>query len=87
MGTGLQGHEDGLATEDATIFNPSGIFMTADSRTYFVDSASCRVRRLTGLPQVVLGELRICERPGSHQIEGPKVAVPQPTLCTRALGD
>lgn len=52
VGTGFQGHEDGLATEDATIFNPSGVFMTADSRTFFVDSASCRVRRLTGLPQV-----------------------------------
>ena len=53
VGTGRQGHEDGLAKDGATVFNPSGVTVTADSRVYFVDSASCRVRRLTPLPLVV----------------------------------
>ena len=53
VGTGLQGHEDGLAKEGATVFNPSGVVVTADTGAYFVDSASCRVRRLTPLPLVV----------------------------------
>ena len=53
VGTGKQGHEDGLAKEGATVFNPSGVTVTSDSRAYFVDSASCRVRRMTPLPLVV----------------------------------
>jgi hypothetical protein len=53
VGTSFQGHEDGLARGDATLFNPSGVFVTNDTRTYIVDSASCRVRRLTPLPLVV----------------------------------
>ena len=50
-GTARQGIIDGLETE-ATFFNPQGVFVTRDGLGYVIDQGSCRVRRITPLPQI-----------------------------------
>jgi hypothetical protein len=50
-GTSLQGREDGINTE-ANFFDSYGIFVTADNIAHVVDSASCRVRRVTPIQDV-----------------------------------
>ena len=50
-GNALQGHDDGRGDE-STFYEPSGVFVTADTIAYTTDRASCRVRRITPLPLV-----------------------------------
>lgn len=50
-GNAKQGHDDGIGQE-STFFNPSGVFISYDGVAHIVDSASCRVRRVTPLPMV-----------------------------------
>ena len=49
-GTSLQGENDGFGTE-ATFFDPSGLFVTADNIVYLADSASCHIRRVSPIEQ------------------------------------
>lgn len=48
-GNGFQGHHDGVA-EYSSFFDPSGLFITSDNIVHVVESASCRVRRITPIP-------------------------------------
>lgn len=50
-GDALQGHDDGIG-EESTFFYPSDVFVAQDNVVYIVDSASCRIRRVTPIPLV-----------------------------------
>jgi hypothetical protein len=56
-GTALQGHEDGVQ-DFANFYGPSGVIVSDTNVAYVVDSASCRVRRVTPVPLVA--ELVTC---------------------------
>lgn len=47
----VQGIEDGRG-EEATFYNPSGVFVTADNIAYVSDAASCKIRRITPVRHV-----------------------------------
>ena len=45
-GNSFQGTDDG-ASDDSTFFDPTGIIVTNDNIAYVVDTASCKVRRIS----------------------------------------
>ena len=70
-GTALQGITDGYS-DIAQFFDPSGVFVTEDNIAYVVDSASCKVRRISPLPLVA--EPITCTKVG--------VSLLRPSGCT-----
>jgi hypothetical protein len=50
-GNSFQGIDDGPGDE-ATFFDPTGVIVTSDNIAYVVDTASCKLRRITPMPLV-----------------------------------
>lgn len=70
-GTSEQGREDGTG-DKANFFDPMGIAVTDDGIAYVADSASCRIRRISPMPNVA-PTIKCSDRP---------VDIIRPSGCT-----